>query len=94
MPAARSLVSLRAPSGSPPGCSTIRREATTTTIHQGFQWLLDPDGDPDTNDYPDVVNNSWSIERVDQCDTEFEPDVQALKAMGIAVVFCRRQLRA
>ncbi|WP_372683482.1 S8 family serine peptidase, partial [Desulfosarcina sp.] len=64
-----------------------QRQATTTTIHQGFQWLLDPDGDPDTHDYPDVVNNSWSIERVDQCDTEFEPDVQALKTLGIAVVF-------
>ncbi|MFO7713879.1 S8 family serine peptidase [Desulfosarcina sp.] len=62
-------------------------DATTTTIHQGFQWLLDPDGDPDTPDAPDVVNNSWSIERVDQCDTEFEPDVRALKAVGIAVVF-------
>ena len=64
-----------------------RGNATTTSIHQGFQWLLDPDDNPDTHDYPDVVNNSWSIERVDQCDTEFEPDVQALKTLGIAVVF-------
>jgi subtilisin family serine protease len=25
-----------------------------------FQWLLDPDGDPKTNDAPNVVNNSWA----------------------------------
>nr|MDJ0785134.1 S8 family serine peptidase [Desulfosarcinaceae bacterium] len=63
------------------------RQATTTTLHEGFQWLLDPDGDPDTHDAPDMVNNSWVIERVDQCDTEFEADIQALRSLGVAVVF-------
>ena len=28
--------------------------ATATAIHLGFQWLLDPDGDPATPDAPDV----------------------------------------
>ena len=34
--------------------------APLSVIHQGFQWLLDPDGNPSTNDAPDVVNNSWN----------------------------------
>ncbi len=61
--------------------------ATYTNIHLGFQWLLDPDGDPNTDDAPHVVNNSWSLENMDNCSNEFQPDVQALKAAGIAVVF-------
>jgi len=57
-------------------------------IHQGFQWLLDPDGNPATNDIPDVVNNSWGFSNlVGQCYTEFSADIEALKAAGIAVVF-------
>ncbi|MBU1058119.1 MAG: S8 family serine peptidase [Proteobacteria bacterium] len=61
-----------------------------SAIHQGFQWLLDPDGDPDTDDLPDVVNNSWGFDgAVDQCfeELEFRPDIQALKSAGVAVVF-------
>ena len=27
-------------------------------IHAGFQWLMDPDDDPNTDDAPDIVNNS------------------------------------
>jgi subtilisin family serine protease len=27
----------------------------------GMQWMLDPDGDPSTNDQPDIVSNSWGI---------------------------------
>jgi bacillopeptidase F len=57
-------------------------------IHQGFQWILDPDGNPDTNDLPDVVNNSWSLKNnVNECVLEFQDDIQALKAAEIAVVF-------
>lgn len=61
--------------------------ATLSGIHQGFQWLLDPDGDPDTDDVADVVNNSWSLDNIGGCNTEFEPDITALKTAGIAVVF-------
>ena len=61
--------------------------ASYSIIHQGFQWLLDPDGDPDTNDAPDVVNNSWALDNFNNCDFEFQPDIQTLKAAGIAVVF-------
>ena len=63
--------------------------ASYSVIHQGFQWLLDPDGNPGTNDAPDVVNNSWGYDGmlVNQCFTEFRPDIQVLKAAEIAVVF-------
>jgi serine protease AprX len=62
--------------------------ASFSAIHQGFQWLLDPDGNPLTDDAPDVVNNSWGFEQnPNQCITEFQSDVQILKTAGIAVVF-------
>ncbi len=60
--------------------------ATTTAIHQGFQWLLDPDGDPSTPDAPHIVNNSWSILNTD-CDLGFQLDLQALRAAGIVAIF-------
>ena len=49
--------------------------------------MLDPDGNPGTDDAPDVVNNSWGLSAGNACLAEFEPDVAALKAAGIAVVF-------
>jgi serine protease AprX len=62
--------------------------APLSAIHEGFQWLLDPDGNPATDDAPDVVNNSWGLDgSLNKCVTVFESDVQALKASGIAVVF-------
>ena len=64
-------------------------EGSLSAIHQGFDWLLDPDGNPTTDDAPDVVNGSWGLVDyfVNQCVEEFEVDIQALKAAGIAVVF-------
>ena len=61
--------------------------ATESAIHAAFQWLLDPDGDPFTDDAPDVVNHSWSIADVGICNTAFQPDIEALKAADIAMVF-------
>jgi hypothetical protein len=60
--------------------------ATTAAIHQSFQWLLDPDGNPTTNDAPDVVNGSWTMGAVG-CDLEFQLDLRALRAAGILSVF-------
>ena len=63
-------------------------ETTSADIHAGFQWLLDPDGKPETDDSPDIVNGSWGYDIfVDQCYTEFHTDIQALKNAGIAVIF-------
>ena len=63
-------------------------ETQLSDIHLGFQWLLDPDGDPNTDDAPDIVNNSWGMrDDVNECFLEFYDDVQALKTAGIAMVF-------
>src|SRR5262249_59166093 len=63
-----------------------RGTATSTGIHQGFQWLLDPDGNPATADAPDVVNNSWATS-ASGCLLDFEPDLATLRAAGILPVF-------
>ena len=62
--------------------------STLSVIHSGFQWILDPDGNPDTNDTPDIVNNSWNLQNsVNTCNVEFQSDLQLLQALGVAVVF-------
>ena len=61
--------------------------ATLSGVHAGYQWLLDPDGNPKKNDMPDVVNNSWAIGTIGGCSTEFQEDINVLRAADIAVVF-------
>lgn len=62
--------------------------AAYSDIHLGFQWLLDPDNDPLTDDAPQLVNNSWGLNSlVNQCVTEFQTDIQLLLASDIAVTF-------
>jgi subtilisin family serine protease len=63
-----------------------RGTATSTGIHQGFQWLLDPDGNPATADAPDVVNDSWTMSAAG-CLLDFQPDLANLRAAGILPVF-------
>jgi subtilisin family serine protease len=60
--------------------------STDSGVHLAFQWLLDPDGNPATDDAPDVVNASWGAELA-ACDLQFEPDLQALRAAHILPVF-------
>ena len=60
--------------------------ATSTAIHQSFQWLLDPDADPLTADLPAFVNESWAL-GAPGCNLEFEPDLQAMVAAGITPIF-------
>ena len=63
-------------------------QASKEVIHLGFQWLLDPDGNPLTDDAPHIVNNSWGLdENPDECILEYQKDIQTLQAAGIAVVF-------
>jgi len=62
--------------------------ATVSGIHQSYQWVLDPDSNPSTNDAPDVVNNSWNLlTSVNVCDSEFQQDIQILRNSDIAVTF-------
>jgi len=63
-------------------------QASYSDIHLAFQWLLDPDGDPNTLDAPDVVNASWGlVGTAGQCITEFNQDIDVLKAAGSAMAF-------
>ncbi len=51
-----------------------------------FQWAIDPDGHPDTNnDMPAVISNSWGSGW--ECNPFFQPALDALEAAGIALVF-------
>ena len=63
-----------------------RGTTTSTTIHRGFQWLLDPDGNPATADAPNVVNDSWTMSS-GGCNLDFQPDLRSLRAAGILPVF-------
>lgn len=60
--------------------------ATTSAIHSAFQWLLDPDANPETADAPHVVNNAWGYQTTG-CNLEFQLDLQALRAVGVVPVF-------
>ncbi|WP_156424287.1 carboxypeptidase regulatory-like domain-containing protein [Bacillus sp. FJAT-27445] len=53
--------------------------ATTSGIHQAFQWFLAPGGDP--SKAPHVVNNSWGNSNT--YNLEFYEDVKAWVAAGI-----------
>jgi bacillopeptidase F len=61
--------------------------STESAVHEVFQWLLDPDGDPATDDAPDVVNDSWGISDENVCNTVFQPDIDALRAADISIVY-------
>src|SRR6266511_3483662 len=63
-----------------------RGTTTSTIIHRGFQWLLDPDGNPATADAPNVVNNSWTMS-AGGCNLDFQPDLANLRVAGILPVF-------
>src|SRR5690349_8311627 len=58
-----------------------RGQASSTAVHLGYQWLLDPDGNPATADAPNVVNNSWTM-AAGTCSLEFQPDLRNLRAAG------------
>ncbi|MES9831688.1 MAG: Calx-beta domain-containing protein [Candidatus Thiodiazotropha sp. DIVDIV] len=63
-------------------------QTTLSAIHLAFQWLLDPDGDPLTDDAPHIVNNSWGFaSTINQCYQEFGEDIRLLQEAGIGVVF-------
>lgn len=56
-----------------------------------FQWFVDPDGNPETQDNPDAVGNSWGISPiyhgVPACDETFWTVIDNLEAAGTAVIW-------
>ena len=61
--------------------------STTSAVHRVFEWVLDPDGNPKTDDAPSVVNGSWDDGEPGRCEKEFDSDIAALRAAGIVPVF-------
>ena len=65
-------------------------EALSSDVHNIFQWFMDPDGDPETDDAPDVINNSWGFKLFDAfpwCLPDLQDDVRAWREAGIIPVF-------
>jgi len=55
-----------------------------------FQWFVDPDGNPTTQDNPDVIGNSWGIPDgagYPDCDQTFWVVIDNCEAAGTMVVF-------
>ncbi|HEY9072234.1 MAG TPA: S8 family serine peptidase [Candidatus Ozemobacteraceae bacterium] len=52
---------------------------------QAMQWVMDPDGNPETNDAPQLVSNSWGSD--DVADKTFWEAVNAWVAAGMVPVF-------
>jgi subtilisin family serine protease len=59
----------------------------SSDVHGIFEWFMDPDGNPATDDAPDVVSCSWSFDTFPWCFTELQDDVQAWREAGIIPVF-------
>ena len=54
-------------------------------LHACFEFMADPDGNPGTDDAPDVINSSWGYN--DGTYTGHLLDVQTLNSLGIFTVF-------
>ncbi len=61
---------------------------TESIISEGLQWVLDPDGDLNTDDYPDIVQNSWGLVNSEgSCSNPFQAELEAIDGLGIDIVF-------
>ena len=59
-----------------------------SAVHRIYQWVLDPDGQAQTPDTPDVVNNSWGMPTTaGRCSAEFSRDIALMRLAGVHVVF-------
>ena len=58
---------------------------------ESFEWMVDPDGDPETNwDVPAVCSNSWRVTTghgYPPCDETFWTYLDACEAAGIVILF-------
>lgn len=71
------------------GVRVINGQATTeSAISSALQWVLDPDGNPATDDFPDIVQNSWGLSGSEgACINPFETELTAIDSAGIDIVF-------
>lgn len=62
--------------------------SSESAISETLQWVIDPDGNPDTDDYPDIVQNSWGLDATEgQCANPFAQELQVIDSLGIDIVF-------
>jgi subtilisin family serine protease len=61
------------------------RGATNESLLAAMQWMLDPDGNPATEDAPRIVSNSWSSDWV--ANPTFREMVKVWRAAGIYPCF-------
>jgi len=59
--------------------------AEDTWVLGAMQWIMDPDGNPNTNDGPRLINNSWGSNEI--TDKSFWEATRAWQAAGILPVF-------
>ncbi|MEE2925114.1 MAG: S8 family serine peptidase [bacterium] len=67
-----------------------RDDASTEVSKQleAMQWMADPDGNPDTDDHPRLVSNSWGWKLKEMPDASaFQRAVQTWRELGIVPVF-------
>ena len=70
-------------------------EGTGSNTHRIFQWFMDPDGNPETDDAPDVVNCSWGntlFHLFTPCFSYYRDDIRAWREVGIIPVFAAGNL--
>jgi len=70
-------------------------ESTESDVHKIFQWFMDPDGNPETDDAPDVVNGSWGVtlyHLIPLCFLTYRDDIKAWRMAGIIPVFAAGNL--
>jgi len=60
--------------------------SSASIVIAGAQWMLDPDGNPLTNDFPNVINNSWYF--YNQTYSGYHSTMDAWCAAAIIPVFC------
>lgn len=71
------------------GARVINGQSTSeSAIISALQWVLDPDGNPATDDFPDIVQNSWGLSGSEgACINPFATELAAIDAAGIDIVF-------
>ncbi len=65
-------------------------DRTIQDILISFEWAVDPDGDPETQDNPDAIGNSWGIpDNIgwEDCDQTFWQVIDNVEAAGSVVIF-------
>lgn len=59
--------------------------AQDSWVLEAMQWMMDPDGNPSTNDAPRLINNSWGSDEI--TDKTYWEVTRAWQAAGILPVF-------